>query len=105
MKISNTTIQKLTTKELNDLDCLYTLGLALYKGELKSKVKVSGKFITRIYRESSKAEVFELNTWEAQFIRLADSDQVPHWAFRVWDKEKERYIEPWNLTMALPFLK
>lgn len=105
MKISNTTIQKLTTKELNDLDCLSTLGLGLYKGELKSKVRVSGKFITRTYRESIKAEVFELDTWEAHFIRLADSDQVLHWAFRVWDKEKERYIELWNLMMALSFLK
>lgn len=105
MKISNTTIQKLTTKELNDLECLSTLGLGLYQGELKSKVKVFGKFITRTYRESSQAEVFELSTREAHFIRLADSDQVPHWAFRIWDKEKEQYIELWNLTMALPFLK
>ena len=50
MKISNTTIQKLTTQELNDLDCLSTLGLGLYTGELKSRVKVSGKFITRTHR-------------------------------------------------------
>lgn len=105
MKISNTTIQKLTTRELNDLECFSTLGLGLYRGELKSRVKVSGKFTTRNYQESLKAEVFELDTWEAHFIRLADSDRVPHWAFRIWDKEKEQYIEVWNLTMALPFLK
>jgi len=105
MKISNTTLQKLTTEELNDLECFSTLGLGLYQGELKSKVKVSGKFILRTYREFSKAEVFELDTWEAHFIRLADSDQVPYWAFRIWDKEKKQYIELWSPMVALPFLK
>lgn len=105
MEITNTTIQKLTTQELNDLDCLSTLDLGLYKGELKNKVKVAGKFITRTHRENLKAEVFELDTWEAHFIQLADIDQIPHWAFRMWDKEKEQYIKPWNLLMALTFIK
>lgn len=105
MKITNTTIQKLTTQELNDLDCLSTLDLGLYKGELKNKVKVAGKFITRTHKENLQAEVFELDTWEAHFIQLADIDQVPHWAFRMWDKEKEQYTKPWNLLMALNFIK
>lgn len=105
MKINNTTIQKLTTQELNDLDCLSSLGLGLYSGELKAKVKVGGRFINRTYRDHSKAEVFELDNWEAHFIKLADEDQVPHWAFRIWDKQTQQYTSPWNLLMALTFIK
>lgn len=104
MTINNSTIQKLTTQELNDLDCFSTLGIGLYKGNLKSRVKIQNGYYKR-NTICDGVETFELDKWEAHFIRLADVDEVPHWAFRIWDNEKNQYIPLWNLMTALTFIK
>lgn len=104
MTITNTTIKKLTTKELNDLDCFSTLGVGLYSGNLKTKVKIQGQYYKRTTL-SDGTESFELEGWEAHFIPLADEDKVPHWAFRVWDKETNSYKPIWNILMATNFIK
>ena len=104
MTITNLTIKKLTTKELNDLDCFSTLGIGLYRGNLKAKVKLQNKYYSRTTTPDG-VEVFELEGWEAHFIPLADEDKIPHWAFRVWDKELQCYKPIWNILMATNFIK
>lgn len=76
MTITNLTIKKLTTRELNDLDCFSTLGVGLYRGNLKAKVKLQNKYYPRTTTLDG-VEVFELEGWEAHFIPLADEDKVP----------------------------
>lgn len=76
MTITNLTIKKLTTRELNDLDCFSTLGVGLYRGNLKAKVKLQNKYYSRTIT-LDEVEVFELEGWEAHFIPLADEDKVP----------------------------
>lgn len=104
MFIKNSTLQKLTTQELNDLNCLSSLGVGLYKGNLKARVKIQDHYYKR-NTICDGVETFELDNWEAHFIRLADEDEVPHWAFRIWDSKKAQYIPPWNIMTALTFIK
>ena len=104
MTITNTTLKKLTTQELNDLGSWDNLNVGLYRGNLKAKVKMEGKFIPR--QEPTPNEYhFSLKNVEVQFIRLADEDKVPHWGVRIWDKEKKEYTRIYHPLFPIDFIK
>ena len=105
--ITNRTLKMLDIKGVNEVASVSgydAVKFMPYKGNLKSKVKLDGKFVKR---EDIAEDEFWFCTSEVkfEFVKLVQTEELPHWAFRVFDCKKEEYCSINNVLFALNFIK
>lgn len=84
-KIKDETLAKLTNEEAQDLG-LANIGFGFYKGELKTRYNGMKRVA-----KNEKTFVFEGTYLRAEFTELADKEEKPFWAMRIFNKERNEY--------------
>lgn len=83
--IKDETIAKLTNEEAQVLG-LANIGFGFYKGELKTRYNGMKRVA-----KNEKTFVFEGTHLRAEFTKLADEEERPCWAMRIFNKERNGY--------------
>lgn len=116
--ITNRTLKMLDIKGVNEVASVSgydAVKFMPYKGNLKSKVKLDGKFVKREDIAEDEfwfcASEVKDGVWTCtsefrfEFVKLVQTEELPHWAFRVFDCKKEEYCSINNVLFALNFIK
>ena len=100
MKIKNKTIKKLTSEELNDLDC-FSIGIVPVKGLAKARVK---GYKTTFKSENEMHYTHESGNFRVELIKTADKNYSGY-AFRYYDLNKNKYEFVYLPLIACEFVK
>lgn len=83
--IQNSTLAKLTAREIGDLD-LCNYGIGLYRGELKTRYngmsRKSADGVTFTYEGTAR---------RIEFTEIVSEGETREWAARIWNKEQDKY--------------
>ena len=101
-KIKNDTIHKLNRLEIGDLG-LCNVGVYLYKGELKSRIKdfktvKINDWQTNFERDDIRLEVIKI-------AEMGDEKGIMPWAVRLFDINKNSYEEFWMILEGCRLFK
>lgn len=100
MKIANETIKKLTNKELNALGCV-NIGIIPVTGKPKTRVKGYHKFLNTTLNTETEVH-YESEYVRHELIKLVGDN---YWAYRVFNKELNKYESFVQPLYALDFVK
>lgn len=105
-EIENATIAKLNRKEIGRLGLSANCGVYTFKGTPKKRkagMKTTLFTDTEIHYESDYAR-FELIKIPTTICR-ANEDGMDEWAARYYDKEKDTYLDFWQVVHGCGYFK